>query len=630
VRLSSCNACVEVDEARGKVRRPLLTIFVSAVVYSIALVLKFHLNISGAAEVAAFGLAYVVPCVEALRKGLSELSSKNPFNEYLLVVVATLGAFAIASYPEAAGVMLFFMVGEHLQELAVRRSRRSIKALLSLKADHANLKTEKGVVKVRPEEVRVGDLILVRPGERIPLDGEVIKGTSVVDASALTGESTPRLVRSGDHVLSGMVNLSGLLLIKVKRRYSESTVARILNLVERGSARKAKAEVLIRRFARYYTPAILVLAASLAFLPPILFGASLKVWAYRSLVVLVTSCPCALVISIPLTYFAGLGKCAKEGVLVKGSNFLDLLARLKVVALDKTGTLTKGAFRVSKVVAVNGFEDEDVLRYAALAEAHSNHPIALAIRNAYPIDETIDLIEEYEEEPGYGVKAKVGGVEVLVGNERLMLREGTKSYQRGKEGSLVHVAIGGVYAGYVAVSDEVREGARGVVKGLKELGVGKVIMLTGDREDVAKRVAEELGVDEYYFELLPWDKVELIEDICASEGGGPVAFVGDGVNDAPVIARADVGIAMGGLGSDAAIEAADVVIMGDELTSLLKAVKVAKKTRSAVLQNVGLALGLKLLLLGLGALGEAAMWEAAFADVGAALITILNSVRVLK
>ncbi|RLE71507.1 MAG: cadmium-translocating P-type ATPase [Thermoprotei archaeon] len=637
-----CKMC-ELNEKRGDKEREhkehdhkhnldsLYALLFSAIFYAIGLILKFLLGFDGIVTISFFTVSYILVGFKIIKLAFKGLLVGDIFNENFLLTVATLGAFAIMEYPEATGVMLFYRIGEYLQDRALDKSRRSIRSLLKLKADYANLKKNGKIVKVRPEEVGVGELILIRPGERIPLDGVIVKGHSVVDTSALTGESIPREVKTGDQVLSGMINLSGLLLVKVTKEFKESTVARILRLVEEASARKARVEKFITRFARYYTPAVVGLAALIAFIPPIVTGASLTLWVYRALVLLVISCPCALVLSIPLGYFGGLGRSAKEGILVKGSNFLDLMANLKIMAIDKTGTLTKGTFKVSKVVPQNGFNKEELLYYAALAESYSNHPIARAIREAYPGEVVKEKVKEYKEITGHGVKARVDSTLILVGNDKLLHREHVEHEVCDVAGgTIVYVVVNKTYAGYIVISDEIKEEAPLAIKELKELGVEKLLMLTGDSRHVARIVAEKLGIDEYYAELLPEDKVRLIEELCLKDKKQVVVFVGDGVNDAPVIARADIGIAMGALGSDAAIEVADLVIMDDNLMKLPKAIRIARKTRSIVFQNIILALVVKLFFLGLGIVGEATMWEALFADVGVALVTVLNAMRILK
>lgn len=599
----------------------------AAVLFSAGVVLHYGYGVDAPAVTALFVASYLLAGWRVLGSAARALR-RAAFDENVLMAVATLGAIAVREYPEAAGVMIFYSVGELLQDAAVERSRRSVRALLELKADHANLLRGREVVRVGPEELRVGDLILVRPGERVPVDGVVVEGSSSVDASALTGESVPRRVGPGDEILSGMVCLDGVLKVRVLKELSESTVSRIMELVERASAGKAKVERFITRFSRYYTPAVMALAALIASAPPLLLGEPFSGWVYRALVLLVISCPCALVLSIPLGYFAGIGRLAKEGVLVKGSNFVDALHEVQVVAFDKTGTLTKGVFRVTKVVPANGFSEEEVLRYAALAEAHSNHPVARAIREAYGGPEGLE-VEGYEELAGLGVRARVGGREVVAGNDRLLHLLGVEHRTCDAPGTAVHVAVDGAYAGYIVVSDEVKEDAREAIAQLKRLGVKRVVMLTGDSADAARRVAEELGLDGFYAGLLPEDKVRVVEEL-GRRWRGRVAFVGDGINDAPVIARADVGVAMGALGSDAAVEAADVVVMDDRPSKVPLAVRIARMTRARVRENVVLSISVKLAFVCLGAAGAATMWQAVLADVGVALAAVLNAMRVLR
>ena len=619
-------------ETEGGCSTDLYILVFSTILYAVGLLLKFILKIEGVLTLGIFTTAYLLVGLKVIKLAIKGFLTRNFFNENLLLTIATLGAYAIMEYPEATGVMLFYRVGEYLQDLAINRSRRSIRSLLKLKSEYANLKLDGKMLKVKPEDVNVGDLLIVRPGEKIPLDGIVVEGASTIDTSALTGESIPKIVKPGDEVLSGTINLNSLLVIKATKEYSQSTVARILDLVEKASSRKAKTERFITRFARYYTPAVVSLAILIATLPPIITGDPLAVWVYKALVLLVISCPCALVLSIPLGYFSGLGKSAKNGILVKGSNFLDLVASLKTVVFDKTGTLTKGVFKVSRIVPKNGFSEEELLRYAALAEAYSSHPIAQAIRAASPHKIEEGLIRGYEEIPGYGVRAKADGVFIIVGNDKLLHRENIEhDLCDVAEGTVAHVVINNKYAGYIVISDELKEEAYETIKELRKLGVSKILMFTGDSRHVAKSVAEKLKLDGYYAELLPKDKVRLVEELCNASGKkGTVAFVGDGVNDAPVIARADVGIAMGALGSDAAIEIADLVIMDDKLTKVPLAIRTARKTKGIVMQNIVLALLIKLFFISLGVLGRATMWEALFADVGVTLITVLNSARILR
>jgi len=590
-----------------------------------------------------FLAGYIIIGRDVIWNALKNMFRGRVFDEFFLMTVATLGAFAIKEYPEAVAVMLFFKVGELFQDIALNRSRRSIKSLMEIRPDYANVQVDGETRKVDPNSVNIGDVILVKPGERVPLDGVVSTGASSVDTSALTGESIPRNVKTGDDILSGMINKTGLLTVRVTKKFSESTVSKILDLVEHASAKKAPTEQFITKFAKYYTPAVVFGAVAIAVVPVIIYNIpafshmfthqeTFAEWIYKALIFLVISCPCALVISIPLGFFGGIGAAAKRGVLIKGSNFLEGLNNLHTVVWDKTGTLTKGVFRVSTVVSRNGFSKDEVLNFAAQAESHSNHPIAQSIREAYggAIDES--AIEAYDEISGCGVKARVNGHSVLAGNDKLLHLEDISHDTCDVKGTVVHVALDGTYAGYLIISDEVKPDAREAIQKLKHMGVKKQIMLTGDSQMVASSVAEELNLDEFYAELLPQQKVTLVESVMAekSDKNGLTAFVGDGINDAPVIIRSDIGIAMGAMGSDAAIDAADIVLMSDDPTKIPVAVAVAKRTRAIVWQNIFFALGVKGAFLTLGALGVATMWEAVFADVGVALLAILNATRVLK
>ncbi|AEC52501.1 cation-transporting ATPase, P-type [Pyrococcus sp. NA2] len=615
------------EEEEENPKKALYFIIPSLVLFAIGMILKYYYNINKPIVFGIFVVSYLLVGWKVVRNAVVNSIHRNFFDENFLITVATIGAFMIGEYPEGVAVMLFYVIGEFFQDLAVDRSRRSIKSLLALKAEYANLLVGDKLVKVRPENLKVGDIIIIKPGERVPVDGVIIEGTSNVDTSALTGESIPRYVKKGDEILSGMVNLNGLLKVRVTKELSESTITRILELVEKASARKAKTEKFITKFAHYYTPTVVAIATLIALVPPFAFGKPFAPWIYRALVVLVISCPCALVLSIPLGYFGGIGKAAKEGILVKGSNYLDALREATIVAFDKTGTLTKGVFKVTKVETRNGFTREDLIKFAALAEAHSNHPIARAIKEAYGKEVNGIEITEYEEIAGHGVRAKVNGTEVMVGNDRLLHRFNIEHDTCKVKGTIAHVVINGKYAGYIVISDEIKGDASLAVKELKKLGVKKVVMVTGDSREVAEEIAREIGLDEFYAELLPEDKVKVIEKL---EKNGKVVFVGDGINDAPVLARSDVGVAMGALGSDAAIEAADVVIMDDKPSKLPKAIRIARKTQRIVWQNIALALGVKLAFISLGILGEATMWEAVFADVGVALIAVFNAMRILK
>ncbi|HHY39032.1 MAG TPA: cadmium-translocating P-type ATPase [Clostridia bacterium] len=590
------------------------------------------------AEYAVLLPAYLLVGWKVLCTAAKNVAAGRVFGESFLMSVATLGAVAIHQLPEAVSVMLFYEVGEYLQERAVNRSRRSIAALLDIRPQYANLAVGGEIRRVRPEEVQTGQTIIVRPGEKVPLDGEVVSGVSFMDTSALTGESVPRKAEAGGTVLAGMINGEGVLTIKATKPFAESSVARILDLVEGAAAHKARTEQFITRFSQYYTPVVVTAALGLAIIPSLVVERVVFAkWVYRALVLLVISCPCALVVSIPLGYFGGIGAASRHGILVKGANFLDALGKLHTVVFDKTGTLTKGVFRVTAIVSYNGFKKEELLATAAAAEVHSNHPIARSIREAYR--ETYgkepfqDITSDYREMPGRGISATVDGKRVLVGNDRLMHEEGIEHEVCRIEGSGVHVAINGVFAGYIVISDELRTDAVSAVNRLKRLGVKRVVMLTGDEEEAARRVARTLALDAYFAELLPEEKVTKVQELKATvpdNGGGTLAFLGDGINDAPAISIADVGVAMAGPGSDAAIEAADVVFMEEAPSKLAVAIQVARYTEGIVKQNVALALGVKAFFAFLGAFGLAGMWEAVFADVGVALAAVFNATRTLR
>ena len=603
----------------------------AVLLFAVGLIFRYGFAVNNVPLFLLFSVAYLLAGWKVLRSAFLNAIRGNLFDENFLMTIATFGAFAIGEFPEAAGVMIFFMVGEYFQDLAVNRSRRSVRSLLALKTDFANLMVDGEVVKVDPETLAPGAHIQVRPGERIPVDGTVINGSSSLDSSALTGESIPRPVTEGETVLSGSVNLNGLITVEVTKELKESTIARILELVENATARKAKTEQFITTFARYYTPVVVGLAALVALVPPLFFGAAFSVWVYRALVLLVISCPCALVLSIPLGYFGGIGKAAKTGILVKGSNFLDALTAVSVVAMDKTGTLTKGVFKVTDVVTKNSFSREQLLKTAALAEVHSTHPIAAAVREAWNGEIDPADVLEVEEQAGSGIIARTTNIEIMAGNDRLLHRQKIEHDTCHVKGTVVHIVIDKNYAGYLIIADEIKEDSAASVRKLRELGVRKVVMVTGDSRDVAENIAKQTGVDEVHAELLPEDKVSVIEKLQQETGGkGKVAFVGDGINDAPVLAMADIGIAMGGLGSDAAIETADIVIMDDKPSKVAVGIKIARRTRRVVTQNIVLALGIKLVFIALGIAGEATMWEAVFADVGVALLAVVNAIRILR
>jgi Cd2+/Zn2+-exporting ATPase len=528
--------------------------------------------------------------------------------------------------------MLFFKVGELFQEYAVGRSRKSIKSLLEIRPDYANLKIDGEVKVISPEEVNIGDLIVIKPGEKIPLDGEVIQGNSQLDTSALTGESVPRTVNVGEMVLAGMLNQTGVLLVRVTKLFGESSIARILDLVENASSKKSPTQKFITKFARYYTPFVVFASLAVAIIPPLFIpGATQAEWAYRALILLVISCPCGLVISIPLGYFGGVGGAAKRGILVKGAMYLDTLTQVKTVVFDKTGTLTKGVFKVTDIVTKNELTKDELISVAAQVESHSNHPVAQSIREAYGQQIDGSQVKDYQEIAGHGIKATIKDRVVIAGNDKLLHRENIEHDTCDVRGTVVHLAVDNLYAGYISIADEIKNDAALAISRLKKLGVENTVMLTGDSRIVAAKIADELGLDSYMAELLPEDKVEALEKIIAQSGKkDKVVFVGDGINDAPVIARADVGMAMGGLGSDAAIETADVVIMTDAPSKVAEAIQVGRKTRNIVWQNIIFAMSVKGLFIVLGAIGLATMWEAVFADVGVALAAILNATRVLK
>lgn len=593
---------------------------------------KLHNTPYSVGEYLVFIPAYLLSGWSVLTSAGRNILRGRVFDENFLMTVATLGALAIHQLPEAVGVMLFFKVGELFQEVAISRSKKSIKSLLEIRPDYASLKTNGIVTKVSPEAIAIGDTIVVKPGEKIPLDGEILDGNSQVDTSALTGESVPRTVKVGESVLAGTINKTGVLTIKVTKLFGESSISRIVDLVQNASSKKASTEKFITKFARYYTPFVVFGSLAVALLPPLFIpGTTSSEWVYRALVLLVISCPCGLVISIPLGYFGGVGGAAKRGILVKGSIFLDTLTAVKTVVFDKTGTLTKGVFKVAQIVPKNGLTKEELLRLAAEVESHSNHPVAQSIRDAYGEKIDSSKVEAYEEIAGHGIRALVENRWVIAGNDRLLHRENIQHDVCNIEGTVVHLAVDNQYAGYILIADEIKEDAAQAIQALKKLGVEKTVMLTGDNQAVANSVAQKLGLDDYMAGLLPEGKVDAIEKLLSlARKDNKVVFVGDGINDAPVIARADVGMAMGGLGSDAAIETADVVIMTDAPSKVAEAIQVARKTHQIVWQNIILAMSIKGVFIVLGIFGLATMWEAVFADVGVALLAIFNSTRVLK
>ena len=587
-------------------------------------------------ELVLYLIPYLVVGWDVLRKALKGIKNRQPFDECFLMAVATVGAFALGDYVEGCAVILFYQIGELFQSVAVGKSRQSISSLMDIRPDYANIEDADGKLEqVDPDDVEVGTVIVVQPGERVPIDGVIVEGTSALNTAALTGESLPRDVQSGDEVISGCVNMTGLLKVRTTKEFGESTVSKILDLVENSSMKKARAENFITRFARVYTPAVCYSALALAFLPPVvllLMGQPARFgdWIYRALTFLVISCPCALVISIPLSFFGGIGGASACGILVKGSTYLEELARTGVVVFDKTGTLTQGTFKVVGVHPENGVTEAELVEAAALAESWSKHPISLSIKNAYGKEIDANRVTDVQELGGHGVTAKVDGKTVAAGNARLMAKLNFSAPEVTEPGTIVHVAIGGKYAGYLLIADVVKPHSAQAIKGLKAAGVRKTVMLTGDAEPVAKAVASDLGLDEYHAGLLPGDKVDQIEKLLAAKGPKEnLAFVGDGINDAPVLSRADIGIAMGALGSDAAIEAADIVLMDDDPAKIALAMSIARRTLRIVYENIVFALAIKFACLVLGALGLASMWTAIFADVGVMVLAVLNATRAL-
>lgn len=597
-----------------------ILLFITAMLFTHSTILKCTV----------LGMAYLIAGYDIIFKALKNIIKGQVFDENFLMGIATIGAIGIKEYPEAVMVMVLYQIGEYLQDKAVEKSQNSITELMDIRPDYANIEKNGDLTKISPYEVKIGDTIIVKTGEKIPLDGIIIDGTATLDTSALTGESRPREVKIGDEAISGCINTNGLLKIRVTKEYGQSTVSKILDLVENASSKKTKTENFITKFAKIYTPVVVLAALFLAILPPLIFGSNFSVWINRALTFLVISCPCALVISVPLGFFAGIGGASKCGILVKGSSYLELLSKPETIVFDKTGTLTQGCFKVVKIVQQEDTTKEELLELTAYAESYSNHPIALSIKKAY--DKNIDKnkISEISEIAGNGVRAEINGCSILVGNENL-LKNHNISYQKANEtGTIVYTAKNSKFLGYIVISDKLKEDAQKAIIELKKLKL-QTVMLTGDTEESGLAVAKELNIDKAYTQLLPIDKVDKIEDIIEQKTKNKsVIFVGDGINDAPVLTRADVGIAMGGLGSDAAIEAADVVIMDDKPTKVATAIKIAKQTLTIVKENIAFALGIKVLFLILGAFGFVTMWGAVFADVGVTLIAVLNSLRALK
>lgn len=605
-------------------RKDIIRIILSGILFIIPGLLK----LDGVPRFAVYLLAYIIIGLEIIIKAVRNLVAGHPFDEYFLMTVATLGAFAIGEYPEGVAVMLFYQVGEFFQGLAVNHSRKSISSLVDIRPDYANLEKDGKISVVNPKDVHIDDIIVIKPGEKVPLDGLVIEGKSSVDTSNITGESVPRNIQAGDTLLSGFVNNEGLLRMQVKKEFKDSTVSKILDLVENAASKKAPTERFITKFARYYTPIVVFIALAIGIIPPLLLGYNISDWAYRAFVFLVISCPCALVISIPLGFFGGIGGASKVGILVKGGNYLEALTDVDTMVFDKTGTITKGIFKVTKIEGFNGHSQEEVLELAALSESFSNHPIGRSIVAAYGGEIDKAKVTSYREIAGKGIEAEIDGAKILIGNEKLFKDNNIEIVEVESIGTIAYVGKDGVHIGTIEVSDELKDNVVDHIKEIKSAGI-KTVMLSGDKEETAKKVGRMVNIDRVYGDLLPQDKVRIFEDIL-SKSKGKVAFIGDGVNDAPVLARADIGVAMGGLGSDAAIEASDIVIMTDEIGKLATGIRIAKNTKKIVIQNIVFALGVKLAVLALGAFGLASMWEAVFADVGVSIIAILNSMRALK
>ena len=628
-------------EDTGKIKKKLL---IGGILFVLGIFVPKTLFIP---KLAVFLVSYLVIGGDVLLSAFKNILNGQVFDENFLMAIATVGAFAIGEYPEGVAVMLFYQLGELFQGIAVNNSRKSIVSLMDIRPDYANIKVGEGIKKVSPEEIKVGEIIVVKPGEKVPLDGKIVKGASTFDTSALTGESLPREAKAGDDVLSGFINKNGLIEIQVAKVFSESTVSKILYLMENAGSKKSKTENFITKFARYYTPVVVITALIVAIFPPLLIqGATFSDWIYRALIFLVVSCPCALVISIPLGFFGGIGGASRHGILIKGTNYLEVLNNLESVVMDKTGTLTKGIFKVTEVNAENNIKINDfqnnkteltkplLLKYAAHIEKFSNHPIAQSIVAEYEnsvskVDENV--VKDFEEISGFGIKVNINNHQFLAGNSKLMNLGNITFDKKENLGTAIYLAADGKYIGNILISDEVKEDSARAIKGMKENGVKEIVMLTGDNEAIGKNIAEKLGIDKVFTELLPNEKVEKLEEIYKTKSEkGKVAFVGDGINDAPVLARADLGIAMGGAGSDAAIEAADVVIMNDEPSKIVTAIKIAKKTKEIVWQNITIAFAVKIVVMALGLFGDATMWEAVFADVGVALLAVLNATRVLR
>ncbi|MDF2677710.1 MAG: cadA [Bacillota bacterium] len=612
-------------------KNEIIKIVIGAILFGLALIIDTDISYL---PIILFIISYIIVGGEVVMRAIKNIIRGNVFDENFLMGIASIGAFFVGEFSEGVAVMLFYQVGELFQDYAVGQSRKSIASLMDIRPDYANVKKDDEIIVMDPDDVKVGDIIVVKPGEKIPLDGIVVEGSSTIDTTALTGESLPRDITVGDELLSGCININGVITAKVTKEFEESTVSKILDLVENASSKKSKSEQFITKFARYYTPVVVIVALILAVVPPLIIeGALFSDWIYRALTFLVVSCPCALVISIPLSFFGGLGGASRKGILIKGGNYLETLAQTEIVVFDKTGTLTKGVFNVQEVYVEDNINisKEELLMIAAHAESFSNHPISTSLKRAFNKEINNEIISNVEEISGHGVSAIVDGKKIIAGNDKLMEKYNIPYFKGELFGTVVHVAINDVYAGYILIADEIKEDAAKAISSLKSLNIKQTVMLTGDNALVGEKVAKELNIDDFYAELLPGDKVNKLEELFEHKSSkGKLAFVGDGINDAPVLARADIGIAMGGLGSDAAIEAADIVIMTDEPSKIADAIKISKKTLRIAKQNTVFAIGIKFLVLILSAFGLASMWAAVFADVGVAFLAILNSFRALN
>lgn len=607
-----------------KLKNLLIKIIISSIIFAIAILSPINLY----AKLSLYILSYLIVGYEILEKSFKNILSGEIFDENFLMVLASFVAFFLGEYTEAIAIILFYQIGEFFQSYAVNNSRKSISKLVNIKADYANIEKNGKIEKVNPEEININDIIIIKPGERVPLDGIIIEGQSNIDTSALTGESMPQSVEIKDEILSGCINLSNILKVKVSKKYTESTASKILDLIENATNKKAKVEHFITKFAKIYTPIVVGLAVLIATLPPFILNEEFSKWIYRSMVFLVVSCPCALVISVPLSFFAGIGLASKYGILVKGGNFLELLSKVKCFVFDKTGTLTRGKFEVSEIHNIN-ITEEEFLKYASYAEYYSNHPIAKSIKNKYNKDIELDKIKDIKEIQGKGIEAKIDNDLIYIGNEKIMKNFNINIETINKIGTIVYMAINNKYVGYLVIADQIKSNAKKAIQDLYKIGIQKTIMLTGDKKSVAENVATQLNLSEFHSELLPADKIEKLENIMENNKNIKVSFVGDGINDAPALARADIGIAMGNIGSDVAIESADIVIINDNLESLAKSIKISKRTINIAKENIYFSIGIKIIVLLLGTIGYASIWGAVFADVGVCLIAILNSLRIL-